>query len=388
MTRPTTAFVDENVTQMDAHACGSDGNLSGHQSHLTTDRSSTPAEAPWYDRANATNGSGSGEKNAIPDVEWNVYHRTRKLRYQTRRDTALMRRRNLLQKPYYQDFPGYAVSTASPADNEAVLLECLRTTAAIINNGISRPAIVFFDSGSNTSYIAMKLALELQLPCLENRPLRVHTFGTDKITMIDGFDATILPRSPQGAQVSLVATASARIVPPVTTALLEPEEVAQLRRNECSLISTRETPYLLIGQDLVHLFGRKLDPSCRTVSTSSGAGKVAYRRKAADSTNVAAAPDSESQDAATETMDDTPSENDDAPSSPHSPAEKPPSAKNLGCNPDDPLNLWTLEDDDPAPSLAHSADSEAGPTTQSLAHTADSGRGMQAVTDASRLCAH
>ncbi|KAH7669902.1 Pao retrotransposon peptidase family protein, partial [Aphelenchoides avenae] len=268
-TRPTTAFVDENAIQMDAKACGGDGILPVHQGHLMTDRRSTPAEAQWYDR---TIGDGSGGMIGSPDGYRNhgLLDEEASLPDSTGHcsdaDSEPPAEEQWAEDPSWfglnemQDYSGYAISTTSPADNNAVLLECLKTTAVNVNNGLTRPAIVFFDSGSNISYIGMRLARELQLPYLEKRLMRVNTFGTDVVTTVEGFATTVLLRSPQGASVALTLTASDRIVPPVTTALVADDEVQLLKKNKCALISTREKPDLLIGQDLFHLFERRFGP--------------------------------------------------------------------------------------------------------------------------------
>ncbi|KAH7673226.1 hypothetical protein AAVH_42293, partial [Aphelenchoides avenae] len=255
---------------MDANACGGDGLLLGHQGHLTTDRRSQPAGAQWDDR---THGDGSGRMHGIPDAAWQrgpLDDEEASLPESTGHlsdaDTEPPAEELWADDPSWlaptnhQDYSGYAISMTSPADNNAVLLECLKTTAVNVNNGLTRPAIVFFDSGSNISYIGMKLARELQLPYLEKRLMRVNTFGTDVATTVEGFATTVLLRSPQGASVALTITASPRIVPPVTTALVADDEVQLLKKNKCSLISTRETPDLLIGQDLFHLFERRFGP--------------------------------------------------------------------------------------------------------------------------------
>ena len=229
-----------------------------------------------------------------------------------------------------------------------------------VYNGRSSPAVVFFDSGSNYSYIKMRLAQELQLPCLERRYIRVNTFGTDATTSISGFDTTVLLRSPHGATVALTITASARVVPAITTAIIEPDEVTMLEKNECSLVSSRETPDLLIGQDLDYLFDRDFKPRLpngfRLVKSClgwmvGGAGTVANTRKTAPITSTATVSDSSgSANSAARSSSEPPSETDDAPP----PAtEQPPPIPSLGYNLEDPLNLWTI--DDPAPGSANPA---------------------------------
>ncbi|KAH7727963.1 Pao retrotransposon peptidase family protein [Aphelenchoides avenae] len=352
-TRPTTAYADENVIQMGASACGGDGLLPDHQNPLTTDRRSTKAEARWNDWQPGVSTSGypgipdvslgrvpSDEEASLPESTGHCSDADSEppAEEQYADDPSWF-----AANPEFQSYSGYAISTTSPADNNAVLLECLKTTAVNVNNGLTSPAIVFFDSGSNISYIGMKLARELQLPYLEKRLMRVNTFGTDVVTTVEGFATTVLLRSPQGASVALTLTASDRTVPPVTTALVADDEVQLLKKNKCSLISTREKPDLLIGQDLFHLFERRFGPQLPNGfhvtwtclgPVAGGAGKVAGNRKAATTTHAAASSDPE-----------PPS---DTTTKPPSTSETPPPPQNLGYNPDDPLNLWTL-DDTPGP---------------------------------------
>ena len=188
-TRPTTDSAAENVKQMGASACGGDGLLPEHQDHLTTDRRSTTAEAPWDDPPQGDGfslmqgilntprecGPWAEEASLPPSPGHCSDADTEPSSDELDDDDPRFAPTNNI----FQDYSGYAVSTSSPADNRAVLLECLRTTAVNIDNGLSRSAIVFFDSGSNCSYISMELARDLRLPCLENRLIRVNAFGTD-----------------------------------------------------------------------------------------------------------------------------------------------------------------------------------------------------------------
>ncbi|KAH7720559.1 hypothetical protein AAVH_11986 [Aphelenchoides avenae] len=162
-----------------------------------------------------------------------------------------------------------------------------------VNNGLS-PANVFFDSASNISYIGIKLARVLQLPYLEKCLMHVNTFGTYVVTTVEGFATTVLLRSPQGASVALTLTASSRIVPPVTTALVANDEVQLLKKNKCALISTREKPDLLMGQDLFHLFERRFGPQIPSGfhDTWTCLGPVAGGAGRADADPVVEKPDS------------------------------------------------------------------------------------------------
>ncbi|KAH7712180.1 hypothetical protein AAVH_20486 [Aphelenchoides avenae] len=361
---------------MDANACGGDGLLSGHPIHLTTDIRSPTAKATIDDRTlgygpgtmpglPATSrkcGPWAGEKASLPPSTGHCSDADTQPSSDELDDDdpRFAPNDNILQ-----DYSGYAVSSTSPADKTAVLLKCLQTTAVNISQGYSRSVIVFFDSGSTCTYISVKLARELQLPCLEKRSLRVHTFGTEATTTIAGFATTALLRSPQGHTVAFAATASDRMVPPVTTALISEDDVAMLKKNRCSLISSREAPDLLIGQDLMELFDRQLGPKLpnkfRVVRfilgpMTGGAGKVAQVGKATTSTHAAVDLD-------------------------------PTRLRAHEYNPKDPLNLWTLGDD-PEPMLALNAGPTSAAPAMSPAHNAGYGRDEPTVVDATTsMCA-
>ncbi|KAH7693810.1 hypothetical protein AAVH_39150 [Aphelenchoides avenae] len=391
-TCPTTASVAENVKQMDADACGGDRLLSGHPNHLTTDRRSTLAEAPWDDRMP---GDGSSGMPGVPDAPrerglWAVEEASlppspghcSDADTEPSSDECDDYPRFASSYGTLEDPSGYAVSTTSPADTNAVLLECLRTTAVNIYNGRTRSVIVFFDSGSNRSFISMKLAQELELPHLDRSYFCVNTFGTNIATPVEGFSTTVLLRSAEGYKVSIVVTASDRVVPTVTTALLKPGEVAMLQMKACSLISTRETPDLLIGQDLMHLFNRRCGPRLPNGFAvvwsalgpmAGGAGKVARTGTAADATAVAAT-----------SVPEPPSSVTIAPLT--GPAEQRARKYSNGFNPEDPLNIWSLDDIAPWPSDNAAPEAEAPAPVH--ADNAGSGYGVSAVADASiLLCA-
>ena len=110
---------------------------------------------------------------------------------------------------------------------------------------------------------------------------------------MEGFATNLVLRSRRGPSVSFNATAAPDcIVKAVTTALVEDHELPALLKNEVSLISTRETPDILLGQDTFQLFRRgkpkRLPNGFDMIRTLlgpviGGAGRVANPSKA-DST--------------------------------------------------------------------------------------------------------
>ncbi|KAH7676078.1 Pao retrotransposon peptidase family protein, partial [Aphelenchoides avenae] len=201
--------------------------------------------------------------------------------------------------PPYEDPAVYAVSASLPADTRTVLLECAKVTAVNPTNGASREVTAFFDSGSNITYVSTALAIDLDLPQQGRRRLRVNTFGSRKPLDMEGFATNLVLRSRRGHAVSLDTIAAPDcIVKAVTTALVEDRELPSLLKNEVTLISTRETPDILIGQDTVQLFQRHTEQRLpngfdliRTIlgPMIGGAGRVANPSKVDTSSVVVCA---------------------------------------------------------------------------------------------------
>lgn len=125
----------------------------------------------------------------------------------------------------------------------------------------------------------------------------------------------------------------------MTTARIGEDEVARPKKDECSLASTRETPDLLIGQNMADCFDRQYGPKLpngfRVVTSGLGpmlgeAGKVASNRNAASNTHAAATLDPEPKSATS--------------TAPPFSVKRLGTSPRLGYNPEDPLNLWTLYD--------------------------------------------
>ncbi|KAH7708794.1 Pao retrotransposon peptidase family protein [Aphelenchoides avenae] len=199
--------------------------------------------------------------------------------------------------PPYQEASGYAVTATQPADTPAVLLECVKVAACNPFNGKSRDIIAFFDLGSSMTFVSTELALDLELPRYQRQKLCVNTFASKAPRNIDSFTTELVLRSQRGTFTRLKLTASDCIVPSLRTALVEDSELPALQKNECALISSRETPDILIGQDTIQLFRRQTGqrlPSGFDIVDSflgpmiGGAGKVANIESKAVPTSTAA----------------------------------------------------------------------------------------------------
>ncbi|KAH7702816.1 Pao retrotransposon peptidase family protein [Aphelenchoides avenae] len=255
------ATSDENTMQKSGEACSDAGLLPGHQALLQTVRCSNPSESAPFDR----------EAGRDFD-EYSTEAVVRQLKRPDDEEISLPESHGHESNPDFEEFEGiddqywhppddgYAVSETAPADTQAVLLECIKVTAVNPLTGASREAIAFFDSGSSATFSSTELAADLGLPRHEARTFYVNTFASNKATVIEGYTTSLILRSPQGQEVHLDATASDHGVKSVRTALVTRDELPLLHKNACTLISTRERPDLLIGQDTVKLFKRRFGP--------------------------------------------------------------------------------------------------------------------------------
>ncbi|KAH7700132.1 Pao retrotransposon peptidase family protein, partial [Aphelenchoides avenae] len=280
--RPTTASAAESTTQQDVQAWDSSGLLPGHSSLLQTDRCPNTAESTQHT-------DDIARRQYEDELSWLVALRACE-------EVSSPESIGHGSEPNFEDFgsefdepteypesSGYAVCSSTPPDTQAVILECVKAIAVNPRNGASREVIVFFDSGSTASYVSTELARALDLPRHAKRQLQINTFAATTPTTLEGFSTSLVLRSARGRSIALDATAADNIVRSVRTAFVTNEELPQLRKNDCALISTRETPDLLIGQDLVHLFDRRhekrLPNGCYVVHTVlgpmvGGAGQV------------------------------------------------------------------------------------------------------------------
>ncbi|KAH7696390.1 Zinc knuckle family protein, partial [Aphelenchoides avenae] len=283
--RPTTTSAAEDMSTKGVNACDVDRLLSGLQSLLSTARCPPTSDPPQFDRARDRAGSCASSVHD-PDAT---------LRPMSLFDAVSVNPEWFLPP---EEPTAFTVSASIPADTRSVLLECVKVTAANPLNGASREVTAFFDSGSNVTYLSTALATELDLPQQGRRHLRVNTFGTTKPLFMEGFATTVVLHPRRGPSVSLDVTAAPDcIVKAVTTALVEEHELPPLLKDEVTLISSRETPDILIGQDTVQLFKRQTKtqlPNGFDLVQSilgpmiGGAGKVANPSSKNDITIMAA----------------------------------------------------------------------------------------------------
>ncbi|KAH7695642.1 Pao retrotransposon peptidase family protein [Aphelenchoides avenae] len=282
--RPTTASAAESIPPQDVQAWNSTGLLPGHQCLLQTDRCPTQTTCPQFTDDDFARLRQENDQAWLAELR--ASEEISSIETQSRVSDGDMYDPGREYDEDWGEYPetsGYAVSTSSPPDQQAVILECVKAIAVNTRTGASREVIVFFDSGSTASYVSTELALALDLPQHEKRTLQVNTFAATTTTTLEGFSTSLVLRTARGRSISLDATAADNIVRSVRTAFVTNEDIPRLRQNNCALISTRETPDLLIGQDLVHLFERRhekrLPNGCYVVQTVlgpmvGGAGQV------------------------------------------------------------------------------------------------------------------
>ncbi|KAH7724126.1 Pao retrotransposon peptidase family protein-like protein [Aphelenchoides avenae] len=255
------AASDESTTTKSNQACGDAGLLPGHQALLQTDRCSNLNEnvtrtGPWNCPVGPDGLPALDEDWFMRDVEEVSLPESSGHGSHANPDDF----EDLDDQEWYPEDDGYAVSESAPPDTQAVLLECIKVTAVNPVTGVSREATAFFDSGSSMTFSSTELAADLGLPQNGRRKFHVNTFGETKAKLIDGFSTSLILRSPQGQEVHLDLTASDHGVKSVRTALITRDELPLLQHNACTLISTREQPDILIGQDMVRLFKRRYGP--------------------------------------------------------------------------------------------------------------------------------
>ncbi|KAH7680437.1 hypothetical protein AAVH_41188, partial [Aphelenchoides avenae] len=153
------------------------------------------------------------------------------------------------------------VACANSDEQPAVLHECLAVTAMNPATKKSRRAVIIFDSGSSSSQVSSKLAHLLDLPHGETRVQNVSIFGSMTPMAVYGFRTFLVLCSVHGRRLHVNVTALDCIVPSVRTALVRDADLPTLRSGDSRPTPTREMPDLLIGQDLVHLFDRRLEPT-------------------------------------------------------------------------------------------------------------------------------
>ncbi|KAH7701862.1 Pao retrotransposon peptidase family protein [Aphelenchoides avenae] len=176
--------------------------------------------------------------------------------------------------PSYEESTAYVACASDSEEQPVVLHECLAVTALNPASNKSCRAVVMFGSGSSSSHVSTKLAHLLNLPHGETRVQNVSIFGSKTLMALDGFRTFLVLCSEHGRCLQVNVTVTDCIVSSVRTAFIRDADLPALRRNDCLPTPTREVPDLLIGQDLIHLFNRQLEPTLPTgfyiVQTSMG----------------------------------------------------------------------------------------------------------------------
>ncbi|KAH7705564.1 Zinc knuckle family protein [Aphelenchoides avenae] len=271
-TRPKTTSTDESVKQKGVDACDVARLLSGLQALLATARRPTNNGSPKFDRAQDRAGSRESSVQD-PDADGRRHeHWDEDESYPSsvgHCSDVSSNGPSDAESNDYDRFPTCKrvrayVASASTNDAHAPLLECVQVTAANPANGLTRKAIVFFDSGSDFSYVSQTLSRDLNLPFHGKCVRRVHAFGSTSPATVEGFFTSVVLRSSQGRQIPLDASTADFALPPVRTALVEDADLPRLRRKERNVTPIQVAPDILIGQDRFQLFGRHTGPRLPT----------------------------------------------------------------------------------------------------------------------------
>ncbi|KAH7709653.1 hypothetical protein AAVH_23065 [Aphelenchoides avenae] len=187
------------MSTKDVNACDLERRLAALEILLSTARCPTTIDTPQYDRPAA----GPSKSLALDEDPWaNILPEEdvsmpKSIGYCSNApsvpSSAYAADYNRL--PPDQDHAAYAVSSSLLADTRTVLLQCAKVTAVNPVNGTSREVTIFFDSGSNTTYVSTSLATERDLPQQGRRRLRVNTFGSKKPLLMEGFATNLVLRS-------------------------------------------------------------------------------------------------------------------------------------------------------------------------------------------------
>ncbi|KAH7678418.1 hypothetical protein AAVH_41683, partial [Aphelenchoides avenae] len=242
--RPPTTSTDESMKQNGADAYGSDRLLPGRYDLLRTDKCSNQREMLQLGRTHIDGPAGAEYQYELYDNEDASHPPSEGLRT----DAALKPSSDAPDEtrfPPYEESTAYVACASDSDEQPAVLHECLAVAAMNPFSMKSRRAVIMFDSGSTYSQVSSKLAQFLDLPRQETRLQHLSIFGSETPLAFHGFRTfLVLPHRLFGPN-----SAGARRRSP------------RPAKGDCVPTPTREMPDLLIGQDLVHLFDRQLDPT-------------------------------------------------------------------------------------------------------------------------------
>ncbi|KAH7703058.1 Pao retrotransposon peptidase family protein [Aphelenchoides avenae] len=156
---------------------------------------------------------------------------------------------------------GYSVlANQANGSTHTKLLECTKAEVFNRKNGLSEQVIVFFDSGSDTTYVERDLADRLQLPVKAHDILDVDTFASNGVKRKVPVTLRSLGiRLANGNDIKLKVTAGTGLIGNIRSALISDKDVPLLRQNKCAIIASTERPLVLIGRDQQHYFQKRDD---------------------------------------------------------------------------------------------------------------------------------
>ncbi|KAH7716457.1 Pao retrotransposon peptidase family protein [Aphelenchoides avenae] len=156
---------------------------------------------------------------------------------------------------------GYSVlANQTNGNHHTKLLECTKAHVFNRTTGHSEDIVVFFDSGSDTTFVDQDLADRLNLPDQGREVLKVDTFASKGVkTPVPVMLTCVGVLLINGSTVDLQAKAGSGIIGNIHSALIDDKDVPLLRANKCAIIASNERPLMLIGRDQQHLFRKRDD---------------------------------------------------------------------------------------------------------------------------------
>ncbi|KAH7718166.1 Pao retrotransposon peptidase family protein [Aphelenchoides avenae] len=147
------------------------------------------------------------------------------------------------------------VSDQHNGSHQSTLLECVEVTVAHPTDKTRRcQAVLVFDSCSTQTFIQESLQEKLQLPQLNPVKLSIGTFMSSKDKTVDTFFTQLKIRKSNGKTLQIRAPVLDKLCGEVKSVFMKPQQVAELREGTCALLPSTETPEILIGRDLRHIF--------------------------------------------------------------------------------------------------------------------------------------
>ncbi|KAH7723906.1 Pao retrotransposon peptidase family protein [Aphelenchoides avenae] len=151
----------------------------------------------------------------------------------------------------------YAIlSNKENGTHRTTLLECVKVTVGHPTDKSQQcETVLLLDSASDHTYFKQSLCEKLNLPNLGPTKLSVATFLSSEEILVDTFNSQLRIRKSNGKTICLKAPVMPdQFVGRMRTAFVRPEHITELRQGSCAVCPSTETPEILVGRDLRHLF--------------------------------------------------------------------------------------------------------------------------------------